>query len=420
MGQNRKNQPLNVAVIGAGITGISTALFLQRDGHDVTVFEPNDPAKGTSSGNAGLVSIGGCVPTSVPGILQRVPKLLLDPYGPLSIRWRYLPKLAPWLISFIRNSRPDRVEANAQAKAVLLDRAVTAYKELAQLAGTSDLLRDRGALYVYESDESFRRASFSTELMRACGRNFDYVGEDDIRQMEPALKPKYKHGLFFEDNPNILHPGQFVVRSGETFVRNGGTIVAEKVQRLTHAPNRPAVVTQNGTQTFDRIVIAAGSWTAGLLKTIGVRILLDAERGYHIMLPQPEPTLNRSVLLGDDSIFLSPMAHGLRMTSGVELGGNEAPPDYTRIRRMVKRVENAVDRVTPEEQSIWLGFRPSTPSGVPFLGPVAGRDGIFVAAGGGHIGMTLGPISGRVIADLIAGRDPGVDLTNYAVDRKAV
>ena len=184
-------QPRKVAVIGAGITGISAALFLQRDGHEVTVFEQSDPATGTSSGNAGVISLGGCVPLSVPGILGRVPKMLLDPYGPLSIRWGYLPKLTPWLIGFVRNSRIERVRANASAKAALLDHAQSAYDILLSATGTEDLVRRSGLLKIYESDETFAQAALDIELYRACNRRFDIINGNDILDLEPALKPVF-------------------------------------------------------------------------------------------------------------------------------------------------------------------------------------------------------------------------------------
>jgi len=418
MSEARGAKPQRFGVIGGGITGISTAVFLRRDGHDVTLFDPGDPGTGTSSGNSGVISTGGVVPTATPYVLKRVPKMLLDPYGPLSIRWRYLPKITPWLVSLVMNGAPSRVEANARAKAALLEVSYDAYRDLVRETGTEDHIRQTGILTVFESDAAWRNAEWVRELMRVCGRKFDIVSQDEIRQMEPGLAPIFRHGFSIPDNGSILHPGNFVTDLHAAFRRLGGTIVKQPVRRIERVDGvARRLVTEAGPQDFDSLVIAAGAWSKPFVASLGTRVLLDAERGYHIMLPQPEPGLRRPVNVYQDSIFLSPMRHGLRLTTGVELAGTEAPPDYTRARRMISRAVRAVSNLKAEEQSAWLGFRPSTPNSVPFLGRAPGHANVYCAFGGGHIGMTLGPISGRVIADLVAGRAPGIDLAPYALDR---
>jgi D-amino-acid dehydrogenase len=414
----RGSGPRRIGVIGGGITGISAAIFLRRDGHAVTLFDPGDPGTGTSSGNAGVISTGGIVPTATPYVLKRVPRMLLDPYGPLTIRWRYLPTIAPWLASLVLNGVPSRVEANARAKAALLDHAYDTYRVLTRETGTESHIKHTGLLTVFETDKGWRRAQWIFDLLRRCGRNFEVLSQDQIRQTEPGLSPIFRHAYLLPENGMILHPGKLVTELHVAFQRMGGAIVKRPVQRIERVDGvARRLVTDVGTDDFDSIVISAGAWSKQFLRQLGTRILLDAERGYHIMLPQPDPGLRRPVNVYEDTMFLSPMQHGLRLTTGVELAGTEAPPDYTRARRMVSRAARAVRNLDPREQSAWLGFRPSTPNSVPFLGRAPGHDNVFCAFGGGHIGMTLGPISGRITADLVAGRDPGVDLSPYAVDR---
>lgn len=414
----RRSEPRRVGVIGGGITGISAAIFLRRDGHAVSLFDPGDPGAGTSSGNAGVISTGGIVPTATPYVLKRVPRMLLDPYGPLTIRWRYLPTITPWLASLVRNGMPSRVEANARAKAALLDHAYDAYRALTRETGTDSYVRHTGLLTVFETDKGWRRAQWILDLLRRCGRNFEVLSQDEIRQMEPGLAPIFRHAYMLPENGMILHPGKLVTELHAAFQRMGGTIVKRPVQRIERVAGvARRLVTDVGSDDFDSVVISAGAWSKPFLRQLGTRVLLDAERGYHIMLPQPDPGLRRPVNVYEDTMFLSPMQHGLRLTTGVELAGTEAPPDYTRARRMVRRAARAVRNLEQREQSAWLGFRPSTPNSVPFLGRAPGHDNVFCAFGGGHIGMTLGPISGRITADLVAGRDPGVDLAAYRLDR---
>ncbi len=409
-------EPKRIAVVGGGITGVSTALFLQSDGHAVTIFEPDEFGTGTSSGNAGVISLGSCIPTAMPGIPARVPGMLLDPYGPLAIRWGYLPKLTPWLLGFLMNCTPSRARKNATAKAALLDRAHAAYDMLIHQADAEDLVSRRGMLKVYESEASFARAKFEIEVMQHTGRRFDIVSGDEIRQLEPGLAPIFARGLFFDDNSGILDPGKLVARFAETFVAQGGKVVERHAKNLS-GDGPYSISTDSGEEEADIIVIAAGSWSSRLARQFGTRILLDAERGYHVMLPHPETPLNRPVALTAHSVFLSPMDDGMRLTTGVELGGNEAPPDYTRVRRMISRIAGSVNGFRSEEQSVWLGFRPSTPNGVPFIDELPGHPNVYIAAGGGHVGMTMAPISGRIISDLVAGRDPDIDLAPYRVNR---
>lgn len=418
MSESKGTPPRRIGIIGGGITGISAAVFLHADGHAVTLFDPGDPGTGTSSGNSGVISTGGVVPTATPYVLKRVPKMLLDPYGPLSIRWRYLPKITPWLISLVMNGAPSRVEANARAKAALLDHAYDAYRRLVRETGTEAHIEQTGILTVFETDAGWRNAEWVRELMRVCGRNFEILTQDDIRQMEPGLAPIFRHGFSLPDNGSIRHPGRLMTDLHAAFVRLGGIIDKRRVQRIERVDGvAKRLVTETGAEDFDILVVCAGAWSGTFMKQLGTRVILDAERGYHIMLPQPEPGLRRPVNVFQDSMFLSPMAHGLRLTTGVELGGTEAPPDYTRARRMITRAARAIRNLKQEEQSAWLGFRPSTPNSVPFLGRAPGHANVYCAFGGGHIGMTLGPISGQVVADLVAGRDPGIDLSAYALDR---
>ncbi len=407
-----------IAVIGAGIAGISCALHLVRDGHRVTVLDPREPGTAASFGNAGLIALYSCVPTATPDILVRVPRLLLERNGPLSLRWRYVPRLLPWLIRLIGNGAPARILANARAKAALLDRALDAWNLLLREAGAETLVQRDGFLKVFETDAAFARARHEIELMRRCGRRFEIVSSDEIRQLEPGLAPIFRHGLFFPDNIRILNPGRLVGLLARHLEQRGGAVVRTAVTNIVQdAGGDWRLETADGPHRAEVVVVAAGAWSHRIARMLGLRLLIEAERGYHVMLPHPEPGLRRSVAIGDSAIHLAPMEEGLRMTTGLELASVDAPPDYTRVRRMLRFAARAVRGLEIEERSLWMGGRPSMPDTVPVLGPAPGRDGIYFATGGSHIGMTLGPVMGRITADLIAGREPGLDLHPYRADR---
>ncbi|MBL25646.1 MAG: FAD-dependent oxidoreductase [Rhodospirillaceae bacterium] len=412
----KRVKPRKVIVVGGGIAGISTALFLRDDGHDVTLFEIGQPDTGTSSGNAGVISVASCVPTATPRTIASVPTMLLDPHGPLMIRWKHLPQLTPWLTRLVLNAVPWRVQRNARRKSALLDHATESYEQILALTGLGDLVHRPGLLTVFETERGWRRAQWIVDLLRDVGREIEVLNADEIGQVEPGLEPIFQHAFLTPESGHILNPGKLMLGLHEAFRSRGGTCIAERVLGIKESrPRTVTIATANGEYKADRLVVTAGAWSKQLLATIGVKVPLEAERGYHVMMPKPEPGLSHPINVFEDSMFLSPMAHGFRLTSGVELANTEAPPDFTRVRRMIPRALRAVKGLRGEQHRLWMGYRPSMPDSVPRLGSVPGHKNIFVGFGGGHVGMTLGPTIGRITADLIAGRKTFIDLTPYAL-----
>jgi len=411
-------QPRRVTVIGAGMVGVSCALFLRRDGHDVTIMDPNDPGSGASYGNAGSISVSSVVPSSTPGLLKRVPKMLLDRQSPLVLRWPYLPRLAPWLLGFIANSARGRVEANCRHTARLFDHVLDAYDILIRETGCGDLINPTGTLKVFETDEAFAASAFERAMMDECGVRYDKLSLDELRQMEPNLAPIFRHALFIPDSRHIHSPGGLVERLAQSFVAGGGRLLREHVRDVRiDAAGAPLVVTDGNEHATDMVVVAMGARSGKLARRLGARVMLDAERGYHIMFPAPDRSINRYIQLADRKFSMSPQAGGIRMTALVELASVDAPPDYTRIRRLKEFAARALPGLSTEEKSIWMGCRPSTPSNVPVIGRSPRHDSVYFAFGHSHLGMTMGPVTGRLIADLVAGRDPGLDMTPYGAVR---
>ena len=417
MSDSQSNPPMDIVVIGAGIAGVASALYLQRDNHRVTILDPRGVGEAASFGNAGTIAPTSCVPTARPDILKRVPKMLMDPTGPLKIRWSYLPRLTPWFIDLIRNSSADKILANAQAKTALLNRAFEAYNELISESDTEELIVRNGILQIFETDQAFQNMLRERELQEACGHKVEVLPGEAVRQMEPAFTSTFKHAVYLENHATIRNPGELTKRFASLFESRGGAFRQEAVTGLNRDGARWRVTTDNGVHVADRVVVATGAWSREIAKMLGFRMLLDTERGYHVMVPQPDPELRRPILLGDHSVFLVPMAEGMRVTSGVEFGGLNLPPDYRRIRAMVPFAKKILPQLEEREMSAWMGFRPSTPDTRPVLGEPAGAKGVFFATGGSHVGMTLGPIMGKITADLVAGRETGLDLEIYKPDR---
>jgi D-amino-acid dehydrogenase len=411
---NTAVKPQHIAVIGAGMVGVSCAHFLQRDGHRVTIFDPNDPGSGASFGNAGMISQSSVMPSSTPGLVKRIPKMLMDPQSPLVLRWQYVPRLLPWLAGFLANSARHRVEQNCMAMGNLFHHVMDAYDIIIRETGCGDLIQATGSLKLYETEASFRASAFQMEMMDRADCKYDVLGSDEIRQLEPNLAPIFVRGIFVPDSRNILNPGRLTETVARAVLTNGGVLQRERVQTVEIAASgTPVLVTDAGRHAVDRVVLAAGVRSGRLAKQLGARVVLDAERGYHVMLPAPERSINRYLQFAERNLSLSPKEGGLRTTSIVELASPDAPPDYTRMRRLLRHIPVVLPGAVAEEKSIWMGCRPSLPSNVPVIARSPRHDSVFFAFGHSHLGMTMGPVTGRIIADLVAGRDPGLDIAPY-------
>ena len=407
-------RPRRIAVIGAGIAGISCAFFLARDGHKVTIIDPNEPGSGASYGNSGAINESSVMPSSTPGLIKKIPKMLMDPESPLVLRWPFLPRLLPWLIGFLGNSRPERVEQNCLAMAKLGARVMAAYDTLIQEGNIAELIHYNGALKVYETDAAFEAGAFERRMMDAGSCPYEILSGSDVCDLEPNIAPLFRHGVFLNTSRGIRNPGRMVKVLAEEVRRRGGTFLRETITDIEFsAEGQPILVTKDSRHKSEMVVLAAGARSGRLAVKLGARITLDAERGYHIMFPTPENSINRYVQFSERRFALVPLEEGVRMTSIVELASMDAKPDYRRIRRLIPHAARMLPGLKADEQSVWMGARPSTPDNVPIIGPSPRYGSAFFAFGHSHLGMTLGPLTGRIISDLVAGRDPGIDLTPY-------
>ena len=412
--------PRDIAVVGAGIVGMSTALYLQRDGHRVTVFDPNEPGSGTSFGNAGSISTQASLPNVTPGVLWRVPQMLCDPYGPLVIRPSYLPFVAGWLVQLALATRPAKIAHTSRALGSLLGIAEAAFQPLLRLAKAEDLIQSPGRLLLYSTDATYSRSADARAEWKRRGIRFEELGVGEVLELEPVLAPVFKHAVFMPDSSVVINPQGLVQRFASTFVQAGGRIIRQAVRDLRHIKSQRHVVTDSASYPADLAIVAAGAWSKPLCDRLGVRIPLESERGYHLMFPALTRPLNRGVLWADKFVHLVPMATGVRLTSGVEFAGLNAPPDFRRIYRLAQLARKLLPTLGTEPSSEWLGFRPSLPDALPVIGAVPGHEDVILCFGHQHVGLTLGPISGKIVADLVAGRNPAVDMAPFRVQRSFI
>jgi D-amino-acid dehydrogenase len=408
----------NILVIGAGIVGCSAALWLQRDGHQVTIVDKKGPGEGASFGNASVIATESCIPVATPGILWDVPKYLSDPLGPLAIRWSYLPKLAPWLWRFVRSSGEATVEQISIALSTLLTQAVAAHKDLAAAAGVRDIVQDTGWLGIYEKEESFQGSQWDLELQRRRGVKIEILPGEEVRQFEPSLVAPVKRAVYYPEVAYVLDNYRLVRTLAEDITRNGGRVVKDEIQDFEIGANGPnAALGKNGRYPLDAVVVTAGAWSRPLSAKLGEDVPLETERGYHVTLPHAVRRPRMPLYSGDYSFAITPLDIGLRFAGTVELGGLDLPPNYQRAEVLIRHGKRLFGELDERDRSNWMGFRPSMPDSKPVIDRGRRHKNAFFAFGHGHIGLTLGPITGKLIADLVNDRKPGIDLTPFAVDR---
>jgi D-amino-acid dehydrogenase len=410
--------PLQIAVIGAGIVGVCCALHLQRDGHDVTLIDPRTPGTATSFGNAGGIVTGAVVPNSTPALWRDIPHMLFDRDSAVRVRWRYLPRLTPWLIRFLLAGRNARVNAIADALRPLVTGAYDAHRELIALSNAADLVRPVGWLKVYTSEAGFAATRYERDITAARGIRCDVLGPDEIHQLEPSLARRYARGLFQPDSAFVASPHRLVQAYAAQFHHLGGSFAQERVRGVQPIDARVRLDCELGFRDFDAAVIAAGAWSKELAGQIGDRVPLDTERGYHLNIePGEAGELRRPVVFPERGFVLAPMLDGIRLTSGVELAGLHAPADFSCIRRLLPAAREALPGLSDRVTRQWLGYRPSLPDSLPVIGRSRHSRAVYYAFGHQHLGLTLSAITGRLIASIVADRAPVFGLTPYRADR---
>lgn len=408
----------HVTVVGAGAVGVCCALYLQREGFAVTLVDRGAVAGEASRGNAGLISSDDCVPVAGPGVLRRVPAMLLDPLEPLTIRWRYLPRLSPWLYQFIRASGRQRVEETSKALMSLLKLAVDSYLELLSSHEAGRLITRSGLLYAYRTDAAFQADQFGIELRRRRGVELEVLDGSAVGELEPALAGKCEHGVYCPDTAFTSNPYALVRTLADHFLAAGGEILHAEVLDLKLTDGQPvALATTDGLHPIDRLVLAAGAWSRPLAKRLGADVPLDTERGYIALIPGAERQPRIPFVAVDRHIAVTPMETGLRIAGTVEFAGLLAAPNLKRVDALLTGIAPFLGSINTNGAMRWMSFRPSMPDSLPVIGWASGRSRAFLAFGHGHLGLSLAAVTGKLVAEAMAGRPVTVDITPFGPGR---
>jgi len=406
-------------IAGAGITGVCAAEWLRRDGWTVTLIDPVQPGapEQTSYGNAGLFSRTSVMPIATPSLLRNLPSMLRDPDSPLFLRWSYLPRLLPWLVPFLRSGKAERVGEISSALAALTFDANEQHLSLVRGTPAEAFIRKGDLVSLYRSKQAYDADMLTRITREKFGLVPELLDRKGILDRDQNIGPAYQFATIFDDFCWLSSPGAYVAALFQHFMRNGGNFRQARVVSVAPGAAPRLTLDDGQTLTGDTIVLASGAWSSKLARTAGVRVRLEAERGYHVALHSKNYRAPQPYFVMDAKFVLTPMDDALRAAGVAEFGGLDAPAS----RRPVDLIKKGVRKVYPglefEIGASWMGHRPTTPDSLPVIGEAEAAPNILHAYGGQHVGLTIGAKIGRIIADLAGRRRSNLDLRPYTPDR---
>lgn len=403
-----------VTIIGAGIVGICCALSLQERGAKVRLIDRSAPGQETSFGNAGVISPWSVVPQAVPGIWKSIPSMLLNRDGPLSVRMAFWPKMIPWGLRFLAKSEEASTRAVADAMDILCNPSIMLFRRHLQGTGYEDLVADSCYVHAFRNPGDARLTDLGYLIRKEKGAELELLGADALRREEPALSPDFKAAILIKGQARARSPGKIAQVLADKARNQGAEFVQTEITALEKDGGEGwKLSTSNGPMTARKIVLAAGVWSAELLKTLGIKSALVAERGYHVEFPAASLELNNSVMDVDAKVVASSMTGGIRLAGSSEFGAIDAPPDPRKKTLLARQASAMLPGLETEGMTFWMGRRPSFPDSLPALGPVPQQQGLYAAFGHSHYGLMMAPKTGELIADLVAGVAPNIDLKPF-------
>jgi len=414
---SRLNDP-KTTIVGAGIVGICTALALAKEGVDVRLIDRDEPGQGASYGNAGVISPWSVVPQSIPGAWRNIPGWLLKEDGPLFIRPSYFTRLFPWTWAFLKQGKMRRVREISDAMETLNQNNIELYRKLLAGTGFEALITDSYYVHAFRNPDKADIDALEYVLKREKGATIERIDGTELRQLEPALSPDFKTAIVTKGQARSLEPGKIGQVLFQQFTALGGEFLRADVTQIKPDANDLWMIeTSEGAYKASKIVLAAGAWSGRLLAPLGVKVPLEAERGYHVEFPDAGVTLNNSVMDMELKCVASSMNTGLRIAGTAEFAGLDALPNQKRIDMLMSCAKRIVPDVDFEGVKSWSGVRPSSPDSLPFLGEVPSHKGLFAAFGHSHFGLMMAPKTGEVVTDMLLNRSVNSDYSPFQVNR---
>ena len=407
------NNNIKIGIVGAGIQGVCSGLFLQKKGYQVTLFDRDEPGNAASYGNAGHFSPYASVPLNRPDVLTDVPAMLLSSRGPLALKWNYVPKMIPWFIKFLLNCTKEKMMHTAKNMNQILDQSLPAFDELFEDINLDGLVENNGVLYIW-TKQNLKSRELENRIRDELGIKQQLVNPKEIHDLEPNIKPFYHGGVFYDYARHARNPKKILIKLFENFLEKGGKFLKLNIQKIDFDENKPILRSETQRFIFHKLVIACGAFSKTFTDMLHENIPLDTERGYHIHFKNFEHLISRPIVYANRGFGMTPMEQGLRVVGTVEFGGLDNPISKSRIKNLVLNAKDMLDGLPEKEDDQWLGFRPSLPDMLPVIGPSKNYENVFYSFGHHHLGWTLGAISGKIISKMIANENTNLDLKPYS------
>lgn len=406
-----------IAVVGAGIVGISSALYLQKAGFKVTLIDRQEPGNGASFGNAAALAPHAFVPVNSPSIPRRLLPLMFAGGSPLSINWSYAPRMLPWLLSFLSHCTPAEVTRIARVMHTLLSRNLDYALPLFRESGADRLMRGGGYLHLYESEAAYRSCATEVALYKQLADDVEEIDAAEIRRLEPNLAPVFVKALYFHSALHYLSTVEVCATLVGHFCAQGGSFLLDDVRTIEARPDGKVRIAGTREGTYDQAVLAAGAQARRLFGGAVEKLPLETERGYHVVFGNQSGIISRTCSSATAGFAMTPMTEGLRCAGMVELAGLDKPPNPACHGYLERTAKRFLPGITEAPSSTWMGFRPSMPDALPVIGRSARTPNVILAFGHQHVGMSSGCVTGAIVADIAAGKTPPVDIAPFSPTR---
>ncbi|MBB3945438.1 D-amino-acid dehydrogenase [Rhizobium skierniewicense] len=412
------SEQCDVLIIGAGIIGVMSALYLQDSGRRVTLLEREGVAEGASAGNAGILAFPEIIPMAAPGVMKKAPKWLIDPLGPLSIPPAYALKIAPWLWRFRKASSPRAFEHGLSVQKTMMKLAADEMQRVAAMPELAHHISNTGTLDLYDSRASFDAARGDWDEKARAGFTFTRVGRDEIETLQPGLAPQFQHAMYSPDGLQVGDPQAFTRAIADLVIARGAILRKGEASGIAMSGDRAIVTLANGQIiTADKVIVACGAWSKPLAASLGNTVPLETERGYNTTLPTGSFNLTRQLYFNDHAFVVTPLSSGIRVGGAVELGGLHLPPNFRRSEALLKKAGRFLPELKTKDGKQWMGLRPSMPDCLPVIGPSRASRSVIYAFGHGHLGLTQSAATAKLVTELVTEVDTSIPVDPFRASR---